>query len=459
MRGLKQILMTALLLASAGLAQAQSEPRTALIIGNANYKDSPLANPGNDARDMAEALRNAGFEVILKADANQQAMRDGIRQFGDALKNKGGAGLFFFAGHGVQSGGENYLVPVGEAIGGERDLKAKGVTAAEAVDVMAAARNALNVVILDACRNNPLADSPNATKGLSRIDSNSSLFVSYSTSPGAVALDGRGRNSPYTKHLAQAVTTPNLSLEETFKRTLKGVYQETKGQQTPWISSSFFGDFTFKPGGGAQPQQASLQTAPRPLGTQITAPNLAGIYVVEGKNPNGSRYRGMLTLTPSSKEYLFRWWIGKQIFSGNGAFAGKMLVVEWGDKSPVVYTFGQQANLDGEWADGSATEKLVLYAKAAEGQVNPPQGRYRVNGKNPNGSRYTGQLTISNQGDRYALDWRVGSTAYKGTGTMTNNILTVNWGSATPVIYALSADGTLKGLWDAGKGEEIATPQ
>jgi hypothetical protein len=194
------------------------------------------------------------------------------------------------------------------------------------------------------------------------------------------------------------------------------------------------------------------------IGTQITAPNLAGIYYVQGANPNGSRYRGMLTLTPSSKEYLFRGWIGKQIFSGNGAFAGKMLVVEWGDKSPVVYTFGQQSNLDGEWADGSATEKLVLYARAAEGQVSPRQGRYRVSGKNPNGSRYSGQLTISHQGGRYALDWRVGSSAYKGTGTMTNNIPTVSCGSATPVIYALAADGTLKGLWEAGLGEETATP-
>ena len=457
MRGFRQVLTATVLLGSLGLAQAQTEPRTALVIGNSNYAQSPLVNPVNDARDMADALRSAGFEVILKTDANQQGMRDGIRQFGDALRNKGGAGLFFFAGHGVQAAGENYIVPVGEAIGGERDLQGRAVTAAEAVDAMAKARNGLNVVILDACRDNPLASGPNATRGLSRIDSNASLFVSYSTSPGAVALDGSGRNSPYTKHLARAVSTPDLSLEETFKRTLKGVYQETKGEQTPWISSSFFGDFTFKP--SAQTQRASLQTAPRPLGTAIAAPQLAGIYYVEGANPDGSRYRGMLTLTPARDQYLFRWWIGKQIFSGNGQFAGKMLVVNWGDKHPVVYTFGQRGDgLDGEWADGSATEKLVLYAKAADGTVPTPEGRYRVSGKNPNGSRYSGQLTIVNQGGRYALDWRVGSSAYRGTGTLENNILTVNWGSSTPVIYALAADGTLKGLWEAGRGEETATP-
>jgi hypothetical protein len=457
MRAFKQVLAAALLLGSLAQAHAQTEPRTALVIGNSNYSKSPLANPANDARDMAEALRGSGFEVILKTDANQQGMRDGIRQFGDALRNKGGVGLFFFAGHGVQAAGENYIVPVGESIGGERDLKGRAVSAAEAVDAMAAARNGLNVVILDACRDNPLAAGPNATRGLSRIDSNASLFVSYSTSPGAVALDGSGRNSPYTKHLAKAVATPDLSLEETFKRTLKGVYQETRGQQTPWISSSFFGDFTFKP--GAQSQTASLQTAPRPLGATIAAPQLAGIYYVEGANPNGSRYRGMLTLTPARDQYLFRWWIGKQIFAGNGQFAGKMLVVNWGDKHPVVYTFGRMGDgLDGEWADGSATEKLILYAKAADGQVPKPEGRYRVSGKNPNGSRYSGQLSIANLGGQYQLDWRVASSAYRGTGTLENNILTVNWGSSTPVIYALAADGTLTGLWEAGRGEEIATP-
>jgi hypothetical protein len=356
----------------------------------------------------------------------------------------------------VQSAGENYLVPVGEGIGSESDLKGRAVTAAEAVDAMAAARNGLNIVILDACRDNPLASGPNATRGLSRIDSNASLFVSYSTSPGAVALDGAGRNSPYTKHLAQAVATPNLSLEETFKRTLKGVYQETQGQQTPWISSTFFGDFVFRHTG--QPQRANLPSAPRPLGTAIAAPRLAGIYYVDGRNPNGSRYRGMLTLTPARDQYLFRWWIGRQVFSGEGQFAGKMLVVNWGDKHPVVYTFGQRDNLDGEWADGSATEQLILYAKAADGPAPTPQGQYRVSGKNPNGSRYTGSLSIASQGGRYHLDWRVGSTAYRGSGTLDSNVLTVNWGSSTPVIYALAADGTLKGLWEAGRGEETATP-
>src|SRR5215212_4192855 len=272
------------ILGAAGFALAQTpagaEPRTALIIGNGTYAQSPLANPVNDASDMAQALRGAGFDVILKTNADQRGMREGIRSFGEALKQNRGTGLFFYAGHGAQLGGENYIVPVGDPIRSEAELRNRGVTAAEVVDAMAAAREGLNIVILDACRDNPVVSGPNATRGLSRIDSNSSLFVSFSTSPGAVALDGSGRNSPYTKHLAQAISTPNLSIEETFKRTLKGVYQETKGEQTPWISSSFFGDFVFKPSGAAA--AANLQTGPRPLPSAIAAPVLGGIYRVEG---------------------------------------------------------------------------------------------------------------------------------------------------------------------------------
>ena len=106
---------------------------------------------------------------------------------------------------------------------------------------------ALTSSFSDACRNNALPGT-NTTSGLSRIDSSASLFVSYATSPGSIALDGTGRNSPYTKHLTQAIDSPGLTLEETFKRTLKGVHQETQGSQTPWISSSFFGEFIFKSG-------------------------------------------------------------------------------------------------------------------------------------------------------------------------------------------------------------------
>jgi hypothetical protein len=327
------------------------------------------------------------------------------------------------------------------------------VSAGDVVDTMATARTALNIVILDACRDNPLTRGE--THGLSRIDSNASLFVSYSTSPGMLALDGDGRNSPYTKNLVGAIAQPDLSIEETFKRTLKGVYQATHGQQTPWISSSFFGDFVFRP---THPAAAISERTNELAALAGRPPNLTGIYRVQGTNPNGSHYRGMLTLTPFGRDFLFKWWIGRQTFTGAGQFAGRMLVVNWGQTSPVVYTINRNGSLDGEWADGTASEKLELVARAAERTVKPPAGPYRVSGRNPNGDPYSGTVSIVNRSGQYVLDWKVGSSNYRGSGTLASNVLTVDWGDSTPVIYALNADGTLSGLWQAGDGEETLTP-
>lgn len=460
------IALAAGLAGSLSPAQAQgSEPRTALIIGNANYSYSRLENPVNDARDMADALRGAGFEVILKTDADQGGMKDGIRSFGSALKTKGGVGLLFFSGHGVQAQGENYILPLGERPGSEGALKAGSVTAAEAVDAMSAARNALNIVILDACRDNPLSSASGAARGLSRIDSSSHLFVSFATSPGEVALDGAGRNSPYTKHLKDAIGSPNLTIEGTFKRTLKGVYQETGGKQQPWISSSFFGEFMFRPSVRPSaplppPEQQAAVVAPRMTPGGAVTPGLAlgGLYLVEGTNPKGSRYRGMAALTPAGDQYRFTWWVGRQqVFTGIGQFAGRMMVVNWGAKSPVIYTVARNDDLIGEWADGSATDRLTLVARAASGPVTPPEGFYDVAGLNPSGTRYSGRVNIAREGNRYRLEWRVGSSTYRGTGTLNGNVLVVDWGASTPVIYALSSDGTLKGLWDGGRATENLT--
>ena len=299
--------------------------------------------------------------------------------------------------------------------------------------------------------------------------------MSFATSPGEVALDGSGRNSPYTKHLKGAIGASNLTIEDTFKRTLKGVYQETGGKQQPWISSSFFGEFIFRPGArpatpaapaapDASPppqQQAGLHSIPR-FAPGALAPGgssaLGGIYFVDGTNPNGSRYRGMAALTPAGNQYRFTWWIARQVFTGVGQFAGRMLVVNWGAKSPVIYTVARNDDLFGEWADGSATDKLSLYARAASSAAPTPQGNYDVAGQNANGSRYRGRVSITPVGDRYRFDWRVGSSSYNGIGTLDGNVMVVNWGSGTPVIYSVGSDGMLRGLWDAGRAQEILTP-
>jgi hypothetical protein len=326
---------------------------------------------------------------------------------------------------------------------------------------MATGRSDLNIIILDACRNNPI--DPNGAKGLSRIDSNARLFISYATSPGLTALDGAGNNSPYAKYLYQSIDAPNLDIEDTFKRTLKGVYVETHGEQTPWISSTFFGDFVFRPSGeppsAAAEEDAAQETAEPEEEAEPETIGLGGIYRVEGTNPSGSKYRGMVALAQNDDQFNFTWWIGKDVFRGSGHFAGKMLVVNWGDKTPVIYTFGDEGALDGEWADGSATETLELVANAAPGDIALSEGSYKVEGKNADGSAYQGTVEIERQGKGYHLSWEVGSSSYEGKGTLAGNLLTVDWGSSTPVVYALGTDGSLTGLWDAGMGEETLTPE
>jgi hypothetical protein len=448
---------------------AMAEPRTALVIGNGAYSYGALANAVNDASDMAAALKEDGFAVTLVTDADQQQMDEAVAAFGDALKEKGGVGLFYFSGHGVQVGGENYMLPIGDALKKEADVKYKAVAAGQVTDAMTG--NALNIIVLDSCRNNPLASGGrSATRGLARVEGGSGMFVSFATSPGAVAEDGDGRNSPYTKHLIAALKTPGLSLEETFKRTLKGVHQETDGRQTPWISSSFFGDFVFRPDGApaavaegpaaetpSRQDLAALEPS-REVPASSEAPNPAGLYRASGVNPDGSRYRGMVAIAPSAEGWVFRWWIGKQRFVGSGRFAGRMLVVDWGEPHPVIYTFGDNGALDGEWADGSATETLQLFGEAAGEDAAPPSGLYKVAGRNADGTTYHGTVSITPKGDTYRLSWKIGSSALKGTGKLDGSLLTVDWGSATPVVYALGADGTLSGLWDAGEGEEVLTP-
>ena len=443
---------------------ASAESRTALVIGNSAYPFGYLSNPVNDASDVAAALRADGFEVILKTDADQATMKAALAEFGNALKTHGGVGLFFFAGHGVQVDGENMLIAIGDGIDSADDLKRQSVSATDIVNAIAATNDRLNIIILDACRENPLSGG---TRGLSRLDSSASLFVSYSTSPGALAFDGDGRNSPYTKQLKAAIEAPALTLEQSFKRILKGVYQDTKGQQTPWISSTFFGEFVFHAPPSAVPTgTSSAQLAALGNGGAIDdaaralwagpRPRLGGVYRVDGMNPDGTHYSGIAAVADGDQPR-FTWWSGPRVFTGTGEFAGRMLVVNWGQIHPVIYTVAAD-HLEGEWADGTATDNLALFSRAAA-MPRAPSGHYLVSGLNPNGSRYSGTLDVKANGDRYDFAWVTGASQFQGVGTLAGNILTVNWGSnTTPIIYAVADDGSLHGLWADGHGEEIATP-
>lgn len=221
-----------------------AEPRIALVIGNSAYVDSPLANPASDARLMAETLSGLGFDVIDLIDADLQTIQLASFELQDRLvaAGKDAVGLFYYAGHGVQVGGENYLVPLGSDIKQEREVAIKAVSASFVLKQMEFADNRMNFVILDACRNNPLTRSfRSATRGLARMDAPRGSLVAYSTGPGAVAADGTGVNSPYTLALVEALQTPGIAAEQMFKRVRDLVMAETKGEQTPWEESSLTG--------------------------------------------------------------------------------------------------------------------------------------------------------------------------------------------------------------------------
>ncbi len=188
------------------------------------------------------------------------------------------------------------------------------------------------------------------------------------------------------------------------------------------------------------------------------APTLAGVYRDVGTNSNGSRYTGIAALQPTNDGYHFTWWIGRQVFTGVGRVGGQKLVVDWGQRDPVTYTLSGD-RLEGEWANGSATDRLELFARATQTRVPTPEGVYRIAGRNPNGTAYSGTVSIVNDAGRFQVNWRTGARRYHGTGKLDSNLLIVNWGGEMPIVYALAADGSLRGLWEGGKGQETLTPE
>jgi len=222
-----------------------SEVRTALVIGNAAYKHNPLNNAVNDARAMAQTLRSVGFEVTLEENLDQKRMKKAILAFGRGIA-KGGVGLFYFAGHGVQAGGSNFLIPIGASIYDELEVEVESVDAAYVLARMASARNRLNIAILDACRDNPFGRSfRSSARGLAYMNAPSGTFIAYATAPGTVAADGPGQNSFYTRELINQLQVPGLTIEQVFKRVRAAVERQTNGRQIPWESSSLKGEFYF----------------------------------------------------------------------------------------------------------------------------------------------------------------------------------------------------------------------
>ncbi len=234
-------------------AATTSQPRVALVIGNATYQASPLRNPVNDASNISDSLERLGFQVTRLLDADHRTMETAIRQFGRALR-QGGTGLFYYAGHGMQVGGVNYLIPIGARLEEEADIKWEAVDVRWVLAIMdeEEVKDRVNIVILDACRNNPFSRGWRRTrgaqeKGLTEVTAAQGTLIAYATAPGSEAADGEGENGLYTQHLLEQMQIPGQSVERMFKQVRVKVIQDSGGEQTPWESSSLTVDFSFQP--------------------------------------------------------------------------------------------------------------------------------------------------------------------------------------------------------------------
>jgi hypothetical protein len=263
---LKPFLMTASLLGSlfgfaCGPVSAQVAPvapaptplqgpeqRVALVIGNSNYQNAPqLANPDNDAESMAKFLNSAGFEVVAATDLTQNDMLRVVQDFSAKVSARGPntVAMVYYAGHGVQLAGENYLVPVDAKVSSQTELVNNSVRLVDVMSTLETIPSRMRIVILDACRNNPFPNVNDAGRGLAIVDAPNGSIVGYSTAPGAEAQDGTGGHSPYTQAFLNVAREPNVPIEQLFKRVRLEVNQTTLGAQIPWESSSLTSDFTF----------------------------------------------------------------------------------------------------------------------------------------------------------------------------------------------------------------------
>ncbi|MEA1953802.1 MAG: caspase family protein [Campylobacterota bacterium] len=225
--------------------QVDARERVALVIGNADYLVKPLNNPVNDAEDIARALKELDFDVSLITNADQETMESAIQNFGQKL-NENSVGLFYYSGHGIQHEGSNYLIPIAamKNVQVAKHLRYKAVNAGYVLSEMH--QSGLNIVILDACRSNPFKSfSRSAERGLAKISGLEGTLIAYSTAPGKVALDGIGRNSPYTKHLISLMKKPNVPIELMLKEVRTEVKSETNNKQSPWYEVSIDGEFIF----------------------------------------------------------------------------------------------------------------------------------------------------------------------------------------------------------------------
>ena len=225
-----------------------SGQRVALVIGNGAYRYAvPLHNTANDARDMADAVKRIGFDLVdgkALVDLDRSGLEQAIRRFGKSIRG-GAVGLFYYSGHGMQMDGKNYLIPISANVESRTDIKYELVEIDVVLDERSNANSQLNIVILDACRINPFGGKGlrSLSGGLAQLSAPHGTFIAYSTAPGRTAVDGNGRNSPYTEALARMIVQPGVRIEDVFIKVRQEVMKSTGGEQEPWEQGSLHGAF------------------------------------------------------------------------------------------------------------------------------------------------------------------------------------------------------------------------
>ena len=318
----------------AAAARADTGKRWALVIGNGSYAGMPLRNPVNDANDMAAALEGLGFTVIKRTNASLSQMRQAVRAFSDNIR-RGGVGLFYYAGHGVQVDGVNYLIPIGADLKKKFDVPDQCLKARYVLGAMEDARNALNIVILDACRDNPFRSFRGGARGLARMDAPTGSLLAFATAPGSVASDGPGRNGLYTSVLLRHIRTPGLELLSLFNHVGHGVMTASQGAQVPWLNHTPTRSFYFVPAAPAVADKPP-PSAPAPSKPQTPLPSSAKVDLGDLKQEAEAREKWNQWQKEMEKAFreVERLEKDARLTPGRKAEAWKRVLSAYGDDNP-----------------------------------------------------------------------------------------------------------------------------
>jgi hypothetical protein len=398
MRVLLAGLVFALCTGGALAQDAAKAKRLALVIGNGAYKDAPLPNPPNDADDVEKALKESGFTVIKRKNVGLKDMHVALREVGDRLDRQG-VGIFYFAGHGMQVRGRNYLIPVDADIQREDEVSYNALDLNAVMEKIDSAKNPVNIVILDACRNNPFGTRLQASaKGLAQVDAPPGTLIAFATAPGSTAADGSGRNGLYTQHLVTEIQRQGAPVEEVFKAVRVGVRADSKNLQVPWESTSLESAFFFR---AAPPKPP----APVPAKTAAVAPSAARAIVAVNAPPNfapGDKwaYRVANKIDGSERQWnlTVKEARGDEVYFSNGTttdLVGNVVTYKRADGavetySPSTHWYLFPMRTDSVWdlkalqvvkdtAGATRTFDLVVHLKViGEEEVDVPAGRMRA---------------------------------------------------------------------------------